>query len=107
MANITNQAKKRAHKLTVQQNIASYLFMAPFLIFFVMFVVYPMFMCVFTSFFDATMGRDDIFIGFENYKTLFNDEVFWIALRNTLVIVIVSVPVTCIFLSSSPVSLPI
>ena len=54
-------------------------------------------MCVYTSFFDATMGREDIFIGFENYKTLFADKVFWIALKNTMVIVLVSVPVTCIF----------
>ena len=49
-----------------------------------------MIMCVITSFFDATMGRDDIFIGFANYNELFNDPVFWKALRNTLVIVVVS-----------------
>jgi len=88
---------KRSRRLMVRETTASYLFLAPFLIFFVMFVIYPMFMCVYTSFFDATMGREDIFIGFQNYKTLFNDKVFWIALRNTLVIVVVSVPVTCAF----------
>ena len=81
----------------VRETVTSYLFLAPFLLFFIMFVVYPMFMCVYTSFFDATMGREDIFVGFENYKTLFNDEVFWIALKNTLLIVLVSVPVTCAF----------
>ena len=88
---------RRSRKLMMRETVTSYLFLAPFLLFFVMFVLYPMFMCVYTSFFDATMGREDIFIGFENYKTLFNDEVFWIALRNTLVIVVVSVPVTCAF----------
>ena len=93
--NIT--VSKRTNRLVVHENIAGYLFMAPFLLFFLGFVVYPMFMCVFTSFFDATMGREDIFIGFDNYKELFTDDVFWIALRNTLVIVIVSVPVTCAF----------
>ena len=81
----------------MHENIAGYLLMAPFLLFFFGFVVYPMYMCIYTSFFDATMGREDIFIGFENYKTLFADDVFWIALRNTLVIVVVSVPVTCAF----------
>ncbi|MBQ9148921.1 MAG: sugar ABC transporter permease [Oscillospiraceae bacterium] len=81
----------------MQENIAAYLFMLPFLVFFVGFVVYPMFMCVYTSFFDATMGREDIFIGFENYKTLFQDDVFWTALWNTMIIVLVSVPVTCAF----------
>ena len=88
---------KKSRRLMIRETTTSYLFLAPFLIFFVMFVVYPMFMCVYTSFFDATMGREDIFIGFDNYRTLFNDKVFWVALRNTLVIVVVSVPVTCIF----------
>ena len=92
---ISVSAKSR--RLMIRETTTSYLFLAPFLVFFVMFVIYPMFMCVYTSFFDATMGREDIFVGFENYKTLFNDEVFWIALRNTLVIVLVSVPVTCAF----------
>ena len=84
-------------RLMVRETTTSYLFLLPFLIFFVGFVVYPMFMCVYTSFFDATMGREDIFIGFKNYQDLFNDPVFWTALKNTLVIVVVSVPVTCVF----------
>jgi multiple sugar transport system permease protein len=87
----------RSRRLVMQENVAAYLFLLPFLIFFVGFVLYPMFMCLFTSFFDATMGRKDIFIGFQNYKELTADPVFWIALKNTLVIVIVSVPVTCAF----------
>ena len=93
----TISVNKRTHRLVMQENIAGYLFMLPFLLFFVGFVVYPMFMCVYTSFFDATMNRDDIFIGFQNYVDLFNDPVFWTALKNTLIIVVVSVPVTCAF----------
>ena len=97
MANKTISLNKRSRRLVLRETATSYLFLAPFLLFFVMFVVYPMFMCVYTSFFDATMGKEDVFIGFQNYKTLFQDEVFWVALRNTLVIVFVSVPVTCAF----------
>ena len=97
MANKTVAVSKKTRRLVLQENIAAYGFMLPFLVFFVGFVVYPMFMCVYTSFFDATMGREDIFIGFENYKTLFNDPVFWKALWNTMIIVVVSVPVTCAF----------
>ena len=93
----TISVSKKTHRLVVQENIAGYLFMLPFLLFFVGFVVYPMFMCIYTSFFDATMNRDDIFIGFQNYIDLFNDPVFWTALKNTLIIVVVSVPVTCAF----------
>ena len=97
MANKTISVDKRSRRLVMRETATSYLFLAPFLIFFVMFVVYPMFMCVYTSFFDATMGKEDVFIGFQNYKTLFQDEVFWVALRNTMIIVLVSVPVTCAF----------
>ena len=97
MANKQVTLNKKTHRLVLQENIAGYAFMLPFLVFFVGFVLYPMIMCVITSFFDATMGRDDIFIGFANYNELFNDPVFWKALRNTLVIVVVSVPVTCAF----------
>ena len=85
------------HKLMIHETVTSYLFMVPFLLFFVGFVLYPMFMCVYTSFFDATMGREDIFVGFDNYVQLSNDPVFWKGLWNTLIIVIVSVPVTCAF----------
>lgn len=94
---VTEKRNGRGHRLVIKETVTSYLFLLPFLVFFIGFVVYPMFMCVVTSFFDSTMGRADIFIGFSNYKELFGDDVFWIALRNTLVIVVVSVPVTCIF----------
>ena len=97
MGTKTVSISKRSRRLMVRETTASYLFLAPFLIFFVMFVIYPMFMCVYTSFFDATMGKEDVFIGFQNYKTLFQDEVFWVALRNTMVIVLVSVPVVTAF----------
>lgn len=94
---VTEKRNGRGHRLVIKETVTSYLFLLPFLVFFIGFVVYPMFMCVVTSFFDSTMGRTDIFIGLSNYKELFGDDVFWIALRNTLVIVVVSVPVTCIF----------
>lgn len=87
----------KERRLLLRETAASYMFLAPFLVFFIGFVIYPMFMCVYTSFFDATMGREDIFVGFQNYVDLTKDEVFWVALKNTLIIVLVSVPVTCAF----------
>ena len=97
MANKKITLNTKSRKLMMRETTTSYLFLAPFLLFFVGFVLYPMFMCVYTSFFDATMGREDIFIGFDNYTKLFNDPVFWKGLKNTLIIVVVSVPVTCAF----------
>ena len=97
MSNKTISINTKSRKLMMGETVTSYLFLAPFLLFFIMFVVYPMFMCVYTSFFDSTMGREDIFIGFGNYVELFRDQEFLKALRNTIVIVVVSVPVTCVF----------
>ena len=96
MANKTVKVSKVTRRLVLQENIAAYLFMLPFLVFFVMFVVYPMFLCLWTSFFDANMGvAEDVFVGFANYKELANDDIFGKGLWKTLIIVFVSVPVTC------------
>ena len=88
---------KRSSALVRRETFASYCFLLPSLIFFLGFVIYPMILCVVTSFFDSTMNRADIFVGMANYKTLFADPIFLGALKNTFVIVIVSVPITCIF----------
>lgn len=85
--------------LVRRETTAGYLFLLPSLFFFLTFVIYPMFMCIYTSFFDSNMGKNtqDVFIGIANYKELFHDEIFLGALKNTLVIVIVSVPTVCAF----------
>ena len=110
MANKKITVSKTTRRLVIQENVAAYLFLLPFLLFFVGFVLYPMFMCIRTSFFDSTMGREDIFIGFQNYYDMmfkegvaadgsvtYGDPVFWTALKNTMIIVIVSVPVVTAF----------
>ena len=82
-----------------QENISAYLFLLPSLVFFVGFVIYPMAMCIWTSFTDANMNSNtaDTFIGLANYVELWQDKVFLKALRNTIIIVLVSVPVVCFF----------
>ena len=79
-----------------QENIAGYLFMAPSLMFFLGFVIYPMVMCVVYSFSNYTLS-EFTFAGLSNYKRMLGDAIFGKALVNTLILVIVSVPVTCFF----------
>ena len=79
-----------------RENIAGYLFMLPSMLFFLGFVIFPMGMCLFTSFFDYTM-TDFTFSGLANSAELLGDPIFRKALLNTIVIVVVSVPVTCVF----------
>ena len=76
--------------LVRRETIAGYAFMIPSLIFFLGFVIYPMVQCVFTSFFDSTMNRADVFVGLANYKELFQDEIFWISFKNTMVMFILA-----------------
>ena len=94
-----NERANMSRALVRRETTAGYLFLLPSLFFFLLFVIYPMFMCVWTSLFDSTMGKDvkDVFIGLGNYIELFGDPIFRKALVNTLIIVVVSVPTVCGF----------
>lgn len=76
--------------------IASYLFLLPALAFFSIFVAYPMLKGIYISFFSYTL-RDFDFIGFDNYQYLFQDETFGKSMWNTMLIVLIAVPVVVIF----------
>ncbi len=96
MAKVKQQSMSR--ELARRETISGYLFLLPSLLFFIVFVVYPMIMCVFTSLTDATMADGGgNFIGFKNYVDLFQDKIFQKGLLNTVIIVVVSVPTVCAF----------
>ena len=92
-------AKKPTMSRALQrrENIAGYLFMLPSLFFFIGFVVIPMITCIFLSLTDANMHSAGNFIGLGNFIRLWGDQTFLEALKNTFVIVIVSVPTVCAF----------
>ena len=79
-----------------RETVSAYLFLLPALIFFVGFVIVPMVMCLFTSFFDYTM-TDFTFVGFGNYVEMFKVPVFVKSLKNTAVLVVVAVPAVTAF----------
>lgn len=87
---------RRANKIRMRETIVSYCFLAPVLIFFLVFVLTPMIMGFITSFFNYTMN-DFTFVGIDNYTRMFTDEVFQKSLVNTLIIVVGSVPIVVIF----------
>lgn len=86
----------KANKIRMRETIVSYCFLAPVLLFFVIFVFVPMIMGFVTSFFNYTM-TDFTFVGLNNYIRMFQDEVFIKSLVNTVIIVVGSVPVVVIF----------
>lgn len=80
-----------------KDTVVAYLFLLPSLFFFVTFVLVPISMGVFTSFFDYTNLKFE-FNGLRNYIRLFNENEFFLrALKNTVVLVCVAVPIIVLF----------
>ena len=89
-------ATKRSRVLVRRETFSAYMFLLPTLVVFIGFVLIPMGLCLFNSFFNYTSTTFE-FIGLQNYQKMFSDPVFLRALRNTLLIVVVSVPVVTAF----------
>ena len=60
------------------------LFMLPAAIFLIVFLTYPLGLGVWLGFTDTTIGRAGVFIGLENYRSLWNDSLFWLSVFNTI-----------------------
>src|SRR5688500_11674163 len=83
--------------LRTREAIAAYIFLAPFIIFFGVFTVRAIFTAVNMSFYDwAILKPVHPYIGLDNYKELFNDYVWWIAVKNTIVFTVLTVSGTTI-----------
>ncbi|WP_245954607.1 carbohydrate ABC transporter permease [Paenibacillus flagellatus] len=73
-----------------------YFFVAPFLLVFLLFEVYPFVDALYLSLFDYGIGTKR-FIGLGNYANLFADDVFLRALLNTFLFVVGVVPLSVVF----------
>lgn len=72
--------------------IAAYLFLLPFMIFFVVFVARAVISAVQMSFYDWQILRPARpYVGLDNYAELLNDDVWWTALKNTMVFTVLTV----------------
>ncbi|MCR4897167.1 MAG: sugar ABC transporter permease [Lachnospiraceae bacterium] len=76
-------AKKKRSKLTAYNNWG-YFFVAPFVVVFLIFSVYPVLRTLYLSFTDLKVMGDAHFVAFANYKRVFTDKFFWKALWNTV-----------------------
>lgn len=73
----------------------SYLFIAPFTVVFFIFVVMPVLVAIYYSFTYYNILQPPKFIGFSNYiKLFFNDKIFLIALKNTLIFALITGPLS-------------
>ena len=71
-------------RLKTNKNWLAIWFMLPAAAFLILFLAYPLGLGVWLSFTDARLGRDGIFVGFENYEYLWEDSTFWLSVFNTL-----------------------
>ena len=79
-------------KPLINQKTIPYILIAPIVVIFALFMVYPILRSLYLSFFELVSGSYE-FVGFQNYVTLFKDETFWKSLFNTFIFLIVQVPI--------------
>jgi len=78
----------------MQHGRVKYLFVLPGIIWVLIFTIFPLLYSLRLSFFYARLGREQRFIGLENFARAFSDYRFWNSLQVTLFFVAVSVTLT-------------
>ncbi|MBS7741600.1 MAG: sugar ABC transporter permease [Chelatococcus sp.] len=74
----------RLFDLSQGRNVLGLLFMLPAAVFLLVFLTYPLGLGVWLAFTDTRIGRAGVFIGLENYISLWGDHVFWLSVFNTV-----------------------
>ncbi|MCM3800285.1 sugar ABC transporter permease [Caldibacillus thermoamylovorans] len=80
----------------LKENLTGYAFIAPQIILFLIFMVYPIIEGIRLSLFKVSY-REEVFVGFENYKQLFDNPVFVQSTINTIIFVVAIVALTVAF----------
>ena len=76
----------------INRKTIPYVMIAPIVVIFALFMIYPILRSLYLSFFELVSGSYE-FVGFQNYARLFKDETFWKSLFNTCIFLIVQVPI--------------
>ncbi len=79
----------------IKKSKVSYFLMAPYMILFFMFTVFPVVVSIVLGFTDFNMLEIPKFVGWTNYLRLFlEDDIFMIALKNTLIFAVITGPLS-------------
>lgn len=89
------KGRSKSNNLNHMVNRKAWLFILPSIILVTVFVFYPMIQAFITSL-QSGMGNNLSFVGFDNYKRLLTDSTFKKALLNTILYLIIQVPIMII-----------
>ncbi|MDQ0060254.1 multiple sugar transport system permease protein [Paenibacillus harenae] len=91
------QGKWELFAKDVKRDKHLYVLLAPYVVLFLMFTVLPVAISIFFSFTNFNMLEAPRWVGWENYsKLLWNDDVFLIGLKNTMIFAVITGPVSYI-----------
>ncbi|MGQ0603839.1 MAG: carbohydrate ABC transporter permease [Anaerolineales bacterium] len=76
--------------MTRRLSLTPYLFLAPALLMITVFVLYPIGAVVYYSFTDYNIVTPPVWVGLRNYERLLKDPIFWQALRNSFIYLLVT-----------------
>lgn len=80
-----NGAKTDSWWQANQQSLAPYLFLAPGVLMFLLYVILPIFQSMWISFYDWDGIGDQAWVGVDNYVELIDDEAFYTSLKNNVI----------------------
>ncbi|MEK3888115.1 carbohydrate ABC transporter permease [Bacillus sp. FSL K6-3431] len=78
-------------------NRTGWLFASPWIIGLVMFYAVPLVSSIYFSFTDYSILQPGKYVGLQNYKDLFKDDLFWKSIYNTIYFAVYFVPLSIIF----------
>lgn len=97
-----NNSKFYKFRRTFDKKVSPYLFIAPYLIFFITFSLVPVIMSIVLSFVEWDYTGPLEFVGFKNFELIFDLESltgskFWSSVGHTILFVVVQMPILIIF----------
>ncbi|MEC0370633.1 sugar ABC transporter permease [Paenibacillus chibensis] len=83
----------KQHRSHAYKNyLAALAFLAPFMVIYLWFWIYPIIKGFMTSLSKGSMGGEKTFAGLDNYSYMMSDDKFWSSLWNTLYFILISTP---------------
>lgn len=76
--------------MTRKNSLTPYLFLSPALLIITIFLLYPIIAVIYYSFTDYSIITPPVWVGLRNYQTLLKDDIFWLAMKNSFLYLLVT-----------------